>query len=334
MLLGQGGSQSHHNRSLDLAFGILWIDHLTYIVSGDYSPDFDLAGLQVQTARVHEGAVSEQVAALKTQSGAPVRDDDPAEQIKRLALWDNGSDKLVQSNHPDMGEMFYDRDGDGQPDLIGSGRVLWTALSSHTNEETAPLTLAGFRPSLTNVVINEFLANNGGGLRDEDLESPDWIELHNTGPAAVNLGGWHLTDNVGNPTKWTFPATNLPAGGYLVVFASGKNRANPGWPLHANFQLDNESGYLALVQPGGTVEHAYSPAYPNQRQNVSYGLETQTATTTLAVRRNPRITDVSDADLRAQYAFSRRVRDKARIPLAVDRELSRGGAGDADQHAE
>lgn len=131
------------------------------------------------------------------------------------------------------------------------------------------------------VVINEFLANNGGGLRDEDLESPDWIELHNTGSAAVNLGGWHLTDNSGNPAKWTFPATNLPAGGYLIVFASGKNRANPGWPLHANFQLNQGGGYLALVQPGGTVEHAYAPAYLNQRQNVSYGLETRPSTTSL-----------------------------------------------------
>jgi len=131
------------------------------------------------------------------------------------------------------------------------------------------------------VFISEFLANNGGGLRDEDLQSPDWIEVHNNGASAVNLGGWHLTDNAGNLTKWTFPATNLPPGGYLMVFASAKNRANPGWPLHANFQFNNDSGYLALVQPGGTVEHAYSPTYPNQRQNVSYGLETQTSTTAL-----------------------------------------------------
>jgi hypothetical protein len=131
------------------------------------------------------------------------------------------------------------------------------------------------------VTISEFLANNGGGLPDEDLQSPGWVELHNSGPGAVNLGGWRLTDDGGNLAKWTFPATNLPAGGYLVVFASGKNRANVGWPLHTNFQLDKGGEYLALVQPGGTVAHAYSPAFPNQRQNVSYGLEVQTITTSL-----------------------------------------------------
>src|SRR5262245_17816480 len=63
------------------------------------------------------------------------------------------------------------------------------------------------------VIINEFLTENGGGLRDEDLESPDWIEIYNSGPFAVNLAGWRLTDDAGDLAKWTFPATNLPAGG-------------------------------------------------------------------------------------------------------------------------
>src|SRR6478609_5667090 len=143
------------------------------------------------------------------------------------------------------------------------------------------LVLASLSTTRAAVTINEFLADNGGGLRDEDLESPGWIEIYNSGPGAVNLGGWRLTDDAGNLSKWTFPATNLPAGGYLVVFASGKNRANPGWPLHTNFQLDSDGEYLALVQPGGTVAHQYSPAFPNQRQNISYGIETPTVSTSL-----------------------------------------------------
>lgn len=49
--------------------------------------------------------------------GAPLPDADPVTQIERLALWDKHSEKLVQVNHPDMGWMFYDKDGDGQPDV-------------------------------------------------------------------------------------------------------------------------------------------------------------------------------------------------------------------------
>ena len=143
------------------------------------------------------------------------------------------------------------------------------------------LALASLPTTQAAIVINEFLTDNGGGLRDEDLESPSWIEIYNSGPGAVNLGGWRLTDDPGNLTKWTFPATNLPASRYLVVFASGKNRTNVGWPLHTNFQLDDHGEYLALVQPGGMIAHAYAPTYPNQRQNISYGIETPTVSTSL-----------------------------------------------------
>src|SRR5205085_682004 len=53
----------------------------------------------------------------RTQDGGgPQTDASPDEQIARLALWDNRSDKLVQQNHPDLGHLLYDRNGDGEPD--------------------------------------------------------------------------------------------------------------------------------------------------------------------------------------------------------------------------
>src|SRR5262249_31114054 len=54
-------------------------------------------------------------------NGAPTSDDDPEIQIERLALWDGGSEKLVQVNHPDMGWMFGDRNGDGRRDAGFAG---------------------------------------------------------------------------------------------------------------------------------------------------------------------------------------------------------------------
>jgi hypothetical protein len=54
-------------------------------------------------------------------NGAPTPDDDPEIQIERLALWDGGSEKLVQVNHPDMGWMFGDRNGDGRRDAGFAG---------------------------------------------------------------------------------------------------------------------------------------------------------------------------------------------------------------------
>ncbi|MEN9777997.1 MAG: hypothetical protein RJB04_1752, partial [Verrucomicrobiota bacterium] len=86
-------------------------------------------------------------------------------------------------------------------------------------------------------VISEFLASNSGGQRDEDGDSPDWIEIHNPGATPVNLGGWFLTDATNQLNRWRFPERSLSPDGRLLVFASGKNRTNAAAQLHANFAL-------------------------------------------------------------------------------------------------
>jgi len=122
------------------------------------------------------------------------------------------------------------------------------------------------------VAINEFLTDNEAstGLRDEDNELHDWIELHNFGTQQVNLTGWSLADDADQPRQWTFPPVTLNPGAYLVVFASGKNRA--GLRLHTNFQLGSASEYLALYTPDEPAVPASAFNYPEQRINHSYGL--------------------------------------------------------------
>ncbi len=123
------------------------------------------------------------------------------------------------------------------------------------------------------ILITEIMALNDAGLRDEEGDFSDWIELHNPGSATLNLEGWSITDNPENPGKWLFPPVDLPAGGYLVVFASEKNRKEPGGNLHTNFKLSGSGEYLALLEPGlEVVSCAFSPFFPAQRKNVSYGL--------------------------------------------------------------
>ncbi len=75
------------------------------------------------------------------------------------------------------------------------------------------------------VRINEFMASNGATLADEDGNYEDWIELRNFGDAPVSLEGWGMSDNAGDPFKWVFPKdTIVEAGGYFLVWASGKDR--------------------------------------------------------------------------------------------------------------
>ena len=123
----------------------------------------------------------------------------------------------------------------------------------------------------SDVVISEFMADNKRTLHDEDGDSPDWIELYNGGANTASLAGWFLTDSRTNPTKWTFPAVDLPAGGYLVVYASAKNRVNPLGRLHTNFKLGSDGGYLALFDSRTNLASDFGASYPRQSTDVSYG---------------------------------------------------------------
>ena len=123
-------------------------------------------------------------------------------------------------------------------------------------------------------IIGEFLAENSGiSVTDEDGFPADWIEIRNTGTTAESLNGYSLTDAPLNPTKWTFPDVTVPGGGAILVYASRKNRAVAGSELHTNFSLDIDGEYLALIEPdGSSIEDSFSPEYPQQYPDISYGL--------------------------------------------------------------
>ena len=77
------------------------------------------------------------------------------------------------------------------------------------------------------VFINEASSSNSA-FEDEDGDSPDWFELHNAEPTAVDLTGWSITDDILEPAKWVFPETVLAAGAHLRVWASDKDKAAGG----------------------------------------------------------------------------------------------------------
>jgi hypothetical protein len=134
---------------------------------------------------------------------------------------------------------------------------------------------------MAQVVITEFMAGNSHTLADTDGDFSDWIELQNTSGTNVNLANWALTDSSGNPTEWLFPSTNIAPGGFMIIFASGKNRATPGQELHTNFKLSADGEYLALFRPDLTVASEIAPEYPPQFPDVSYGVVTEITTTPL-----------------------------------------------------
>ena len=103
------------------------------------------------------------------------------------------------------------------------------------------------------VFINEWMAGNRNGIHDPaDNAQDDWFELYNAEPFTVNLGGFYLSDDPGNPGKYLIPANGryqIPSGGFLLVWADNQTnqnsaaRANP----HVNFKLNGSLGNILLT---------------------------------------------------------------------------------------
>lgn len=133
--------------------------------------------------------------------------------------------------------------------------------------------------------INEFVAENQTGLADEDGAEVDWVEIYNPSPIAQDLDGWYLTDDVAVPTKWQFPAVSINGNGYLVVFASGKDRRVPGHNLHTNFSLRAAGETIALVKPDGTT-FSHLIVFGPQQPDVSFGAASVVSTSETLIAGN------------------------------------------------
>jgi len=143
------------------------------------------------------------------------------------------------------------------------------------------LLLASVAGHAQDLSISELVATNARSAEDDVGDSPDWIEIHNAGASPQDLTGWFLTDDIEELRKWPFPGLEIGPGEFAIVFASGDDRAPPGSPPHTSFRLSRDGEYLALVRPDGSVAHEYSPVYPPQREDVSYGLSQDVIVTSL-----------------------------------------------------
>lgn len=127
-----------------------------------------------------------------------------------------------------------------------------------------------YRVKTGDLVLNEIMAAPRSGLRDEDDELSDWIELKNNGSEPIDLSHFALSDNEQRPIKWIFPegAVISPGGTYLV-FCSGKNRPNVGGYPHTNFSISAEGETITLsTRQGQLVDRI---VFDNLPADHSYG---------------------------------------------------------------
>jgi hypothetical protein len=122
------------------------------------------------------------------------------------------------------------------------------------------------------LVINEFMASNRSSAQDPQGQYDDWIEIYNYGSIAIDIGGFYLTDDLSDPTKWRIldgipVLTTIPPNGYLLIWADN-DTAYSG--LHANFKLDAAGEQIALFDFDGSTL-IDSVVFGEQAADISYG---------------------------------------------------------------
>lgn len=119
------------------------------------------------------------------------------------------------------------------------------------------------------LVINEVMASNAAAVSDEDGDFEDWIELYNAGNTVVDLSDYGLSDDPDSLFKWTFPQRSIAPNSFLLVWASDKNRTQPGNPLHTNFKISAGNETVIITRPDG--QRLDSVPILEQRTDIAYG---------------------------------------------------------------
>lgn len=125
------------------------------------------------------------------------------------------------------------------------------------------------KPTLSEtVILNEVMTENYRLHYDKTGATSDWVEIKNVGAEDIQMKGYGLSDSPEKPFKFRFPEIVIPAGGYLVVRASGLKSEFVN-ELHAPFKLKETGESLVLTSRDGITLDAVK--IPSLAQNKSYG---------------------------------------------------------------
>ena len=110
------------------------------------------------------------------------------------------------------------------------------------------------------------MADNESIIADEAGDYEDWIELYYNIPYSMNLGGYFLTDNLNNPSKWMFPDIEISGEGYVFIWTDEDQEE--GY-LHTNFKLSSSGEEIGFFDPDLNMIDQIS--FGDQSDDISYG---------------------------------------------------------------
>lgn len=117
------------------------------------------------------------------------------------------------------------------------------------------------------LVINEISALNTSIAFDENGDYDDWIELYNNSTETIHLLDYHLSDDMAQLDKWTFPDVSIEPDEYLIIWAD--DEPSDSDELHANFKLSGDGESLILTN--NSLEIVDIVSFGTQYENITYG---------------------------------------------------------------
>ena len=133
--------------------------------------------------------------------------------------------------------------------------------------------------------ITEVMTSNSSALADEDGDYVDWIEIKNITDQPVSLAGYLLSDSVTKDKFYPLPAVTVPAGSYMVIYASGKSRGGDGQNIHTSFKLSSSGETLYLLDDMSNILDLVD--IPALGSNYSYARDLTTNTWTVTDKYTP-----------------------------------------------
>ncbi len=115
------------------------------------------------------------------------------------------------------------------------------------------------------IYVNEIYANASGS-------EPDWIELYNPSNTAfyADSGKYFLTDKLDDLEKYSLPAFNIPAQGFLQIICDNTGGISGG-QIHTDFSLKSTGEQVGLCFRDTSLHVSDSLSFPETVAGTSYG---------------------------------------------------------------
>lgn len=181
-----------------------------------------------------------------------------------------------------------------------------------------------------NLTINEIQSSNISTLYDHTGDTPDWIEIYNSGAVKINLLNYGLSDVDSLPLKWVFPSVTLPPKRYLLVHASGLNLKEPSLYWETIVDVGDEWKYLL---PTTELDDSWKSTGFNDtiwsvgKSGFGYGDDDDStiieSTISLFIRKSISITNLNEID----QAYLHMDFDDAFVAYLNGKEIARSNIG-------